>query len=296
MRHRILAILALMVTHAAGCSEPLPQEGDLGVFVPEDLIQEEDDVQANYESEEVWTHLCSPTTETKLHWLYVGVQMFETTMEHQLPGLQVPGVTVDFYDFCDTKVHSLVTNEQAVGGFQILIDGDGFDGYLEYTQENYPLFRQFDKPFRQFVQIIKGRMFEGPLFEAPLTVVGQSSSRGYIQGTVYNWYDEKPLPGAVIEAEIGGKKAGEVWYLPDALPVPSQALKATEKTGAFFVVNLPPGQVLLRATLSDGRVFERPAKTWRLDSFPRKTITEVGIPVYPDQEFEVCDAYNCPEK
>lgn len=295
-RSPALLLAASLALGILRCSDPVPASDDLGAFVPEDLVAEPGDDVANYGSTEVWSHLCSPTEETKLHWLYVGVQMFETTLEHQLPGLQVPGIKVDFYDFCDTLVHTLVTDDNAVGGFQIEIDGDGFDGYLEYTKEGYPLFRQFDKPFHQFVQIIKGRLFEGPLFEAPLMVVKQRPELGYIQGTVYNWYDEKPIPGAIIEAEVNGKPAGDIFYLPDALPVPSKDLKMTEKTGAFFVVNLPPGQVLVRATLSDGRVFQRPAKTWRLDSFPRRTITEMGVPVYPDQVFETCDAYNCSEK
>lgn len=297
MRTLLLWLSApLVLLLVGGCSEPAPADEDLGAFVPDDMVAEPEDSTTNYGSSDVWSSLCSPTTEEKLHWLYVGVQMFETTLENQLPGLQVPGVTVDFYDFCGTKFYTLVTDENAIGGFQIEVDGDGFDGYLEYTQEGYPLFRQFDKPFRKFVQVIKGRMFEGVLFDGPLMVVEQKENLGYIQGTVYNWVDEKPIPGAKIEAEVNGVAAGEIFYLPDSLPVPSKKLSVTEKTGAFFAVNLPPGQVLLRATLSDGRVFERPAKTWRLDSFPRKTITEVGIPVYPDQVFEECDAYNCPEK
>ena len=292
---QLLAWLPGLAMLVGACANPQPEVEDLGVFVPEDLVAQAEDTSTNYVSEDVWSSLCSPNNGEKLHWLYVGVQMFETTLENQLPGLQVPGVTVDFYDFCDTKFYTMVVDENAVGGFQIEVDGDGFDGYLEYTQEGYPLFRQFDKAFRDFAQVIKGRMFEGVLFDGPLMVVEQRDNLGYIQGTVYNWADEKPLPGAKIEAEINGKPAGEIFYLPDSLPVPSKKLSKTEKTGAFFAVNLPPGQVLLRATLSDGRVFERPAKTWRLDSFPRKTITEVGIPVYPDQILEGCDAYNCPE-
>lgn len=272
-----------------GCGSQGATDEDLGSFLPgESDTNGEDGGFVNFEAGEVWSALCSEVNEgAKLHWLYVGFQMYEIDVDHQEPpGFPVPNVELAIYDFCGNKIRDAYIGEDATTGFQMEVDEDGFIGYVEYTKPGYPLFRNFDKLFGNFVQVMKLHLFSGVLFDAPLSVVGQKQFTGYIQGGVYNFVDEKPLPGVQITAEVNGKPAGDIYYLPDSLPVPSQAIDRTETTGSFFVVNAPPGQILVTAHLPDGRKVTAPARTWRLDSFERRTITILGIPVYPDMVIE----------
>jgi len=288
MRNLLRTVMVPLCLTLVSCSESAPQEEDLGNFLPskaQDTVSS--DKWVDYEDED-WTHMCKPAEDpSRYHYLYVGGQLVETTPEYPIIGVPVPGVTVEFYDMCHVKFEERVTQNEGSVGFQIKIDNKGFDGYIRYTKENYPLFVTFDKPFSGFVMVNKIRMFSGVIFDAPISIVGQDLDLGYIQGTVYNLVDEKAIPGAVVTATSGGKPNGIIGYLGDSLPIPMMNLTQTGNQGVFFVVNATPGKIVITATLPDGRVFQRPAMTWPVNSWPTKSISQVGIPVYPDSEYGV---------
>lgn len=284
MRPGLWLVTVCICATLAACSSQTVEEEDLGSFLPEDTAQGESDTYINYGTED-WSTLCKPDEVSKdYHWLFVGAQLYKNTTEHPVKGEPMVGIRIEFRDLCDDVFHEGITGEDGTYGFQLKIDDPGFDGYFQYSEEGGPLFRSFDKRFGGFVQVNKIRMFDGLLFDSPLVIVGQNNNLGFLQGTVYNLVDEKTVPGVVITATTNGQPNGDIGYLADDLPIPNMALTETKGQGVFFVVNAQPGQIVIHAVLPDGRTFDRPAKVWAVNSNPSKTITQVGLPVYPDYD------------
>lgn len=291
MRMSGLAVIVMAILLGA-CGDGSDTQDDLGSFLPEGEGAQSDATEDISLEGQDWSHLCKPSDlPSNYHYLYLGVQLVLATVEHAVVGVPMVDVTVEFFDMCDEKFAEAVTQEDGTAGFQLKVGGEGFDGYMQYTTETLPEFRTFDKPFSGFVMVNKLRMFDKTLFDSSLAIVGQKEHLAYVQGTVYNLVNENSLPGVVIRATSNGEPNGQIGYLGQELPLPMFNLTETQDQGVFFVVNAKPGQMIIEATLPDGRVFTRPVITKAMNSHPRKTITEVGIPVYPDAENGVPPAW-----
>lgn len=279
IRHRVIAFLALVAASAAGvaCTDGSAQAGDLGPFLPTDtgpvvdvFVPDGGDFTTTY---------CRFNQGEFADYLYIGGQVLEMTVENQDPGILVPGVQVDFRDYCGELVGTGVSGEDGTFAFNIEVGINGFDGYAEYTLPGYPLFRQFDKWYKGDHMFTNFRLFKGVLFDGPLMMVGQEDHLGFIQGSVYNLGDGAEVPGATVQAT-----SGTVIYFSDDLPVPDEKLKETQSRGVFFIYNVNPGEVKVAITLPDKRIISRYVRTWPVNSHPEKTITQVGVPVDPAVE------------
>lgn len=260
----------------ASCSAGSVPDEDLGPLLPRQ-DGTGSDILVQTDAPVTWTHLCRANEGGNPSLLLIAGQAFEISLTNQNPGEVVPGLHFDFFDFCHEKFAAAESGPDGTFVFQMEVGENGFDGYVEYTKEGYPLFRQFDKRFQGPVVATKFRLAAGLLFDGPLLILGQESNLGFIQGSAYNLVSEKPIPGVKVTST-----SGFVAYLSDTLPVPDKTLPYSQSQGVFFVYNVQPGEVELTAHLPDGRQFVRPVFVWPLNSHPRRTITQVGIPVYPE--------------
>jgi len=289
----ISILFAILLSSCTGNERPTD---DLGAFLPTDSGLDHDDIFIG-DSGAIWTQFCKANEGGNPRRLLVAGQVVELTPENQY-GSPFSGVTVDFYDYCSQKVASAVSGVDGTFAFYLEVGQNGFDGYAEYTRpedprectppdckhEGYPVFRQFDKRYHGDIVATIYWLVAGLLFEAPLNILGQNGKLGFIQGSIYNLVGGKEVAGAVFETS-----SGIVTYLSDTLPVPDPKLTETQSRGVFFVYNAMPGQVMLTASLPDGRIIEKPVIVWAVDSHPRKTITVVGIPVYPGLDVTLPD-------
>ena len=272
MRRSLLAALLLF-----SCTEGSPDVGDLGSLLPTADSGSSD--MAVVDTTAITGNECIANQgKTKRH-LFIGGMVYEMTMKSQDPGEILPGVTVDYYDYCEEQFGSAVSGEDGTFSFYIPAGEFGFDGYAEFTKPGYPLFRQFDKPFKGDYIFTAYRLFEGPIFDGPLVMVGQKDNLGFVQGTFYNLIGGHEIAGVKLAASTG-----DVSYFSDALPVPDPDLTETQSRGVFFISNATPGELILQYTLPDGREEEKKVKVWPVNSYEDKTITQVGVPINPGIE------------
>ncbi len=259
------------------CTEGTSDVGDLGSLLPSTDSGSED--LSTVDTTVITGNECIANQgETKRH-LFIGGMVYEMTLKNQDPGEILPGVTVDYYDYCDEQFGSVVSGEDGTFSFYIPRGEFGFDGYAEFTKPGYPLFRQFDKPFKGDYIFTAYRLFEGPIFDGPLIMVGQKDNLGFAQGTFYNLMGGLEIPGVKVTASTG-----DVLYFSDALPVPDADLTETQSRGVFFIANATPGELIIYYTLPDGREGEKKVKVWPVNSYEDKTITQVGVPISPSVE------------
>jgi len=221
--------------------------------------------------------------------LSVVGQMFEMSFENLFPGEYVGNVLVKVKDLCGNEAYSFEVGDIGSFAFHLPVGDDGFHGYFEfpyrpewmavedYPFADYPLFREFDKPFNGDYIHCNLRLFAPDILSIPLTVLKQKETLGYIQGTLYEWVTYDTIAGAKIQPS-----SGTTTYISDAAHLPDSSLTETQTKGLFLVANCTPGPVVLTVHFTSGAVIEKTVHVWPLNSEPNDVITNVGIPVTAD--------------
>ena len=270
--HGVAALLLLL-----SCTEGSPDVGDLGSLLPTTDSASSD--RAAVDTITITGTECIANQGKVKRHLFIGGMVYEMTIKNQDPGEVHSGIIVDFYDYCDEPFGTAVSGKDGTFSFYIPIGEFGFDGYAEFTKPGYPLFRQFDKPFKGDYIFTAYRLFEGPIFDGPLMMLGQKDNLGFAQGTFYSLIGGHEIAGVKISPS-----SGDISYFSDSLPVPDPKLTETQSRGVFFVSNATPGELIIQYTLPDGREGEKMIKVWPVNSYEHKTITQVGVPINPGIE------------
>lgn len=200
--------------------------------------------------------------------VYAGLTRLITPTNPDL-GEPLGNVAITVYDMSQSVLVSTVSDEDGAFAFAIPLPGGPTDGYVEMVKEGFPVTRQFDRRFDENWTNMRLRMLDSILYDIPRQMLGQQDDRGYIQGSIYRKDTEVPIANVRIEASCG-----EVAYLKDGLPVPTKDIETTQSQGVFFVINCPPGPVMLRAYNDKELIAERTVLVW-----PKQVLTQVGIPV-----------------
>jgi hypothetical protein len=268
----------------AACEGNSPEAGDLGSFFAVEAAGA--DVGADVPGEDGRGPGACFTGEPAKEDLSVAGQMFEMSFENLFPGDYVGNVDVKVVDLCGTVVRQFEVGASGSFAFHLPVGEQGFDAYFEFPHKpdampaaeyrfaDYPLYREFDKPFRGTYIHCNLRIFSPQVISIPLTMLKQAPDLGYVQGTLYEWVTYDTIAGAVI-----APSSGQTTYISDAAHLPDQTLTKTQGKGLFIVANVTPGEVVLAVTLPTGNVVEKTVTVWPLNSHPNKMITNVGVPV-----------------
>jgi len=289
----VSAILAMMIKLFAlvallfGCAEPRPELGDVGPFLPEDVAVVEDgttgfDVGGTGET---W---CFTAPEESEEDLSIVGQLFEMSWSNMYPGEYTGDVRIRIMDMCGTEVHSFDVLPTGSYALHLPVGTAGFNGYFEFPYcpgsgdpgsfkfNDYPLFREFDKPFAGKYIHSNVRIFIPDIITFATAIVEQKDDAGYVQGTVYRWLDYETVQGAAIVPS-----SGKVWYISNA-QIPDAALSETQNKGMFVVANAAPGPFEIQVTLPSGKSFTKRIHTWAYKSQPNGVVTNTGVPVPPE--------------
>lgn len=277
------ALTGFLAACLLACSSTPPEAGDFGSFLPPDAARGSEIAAMDVVSGQ----RCHPGTEADEDLSLVG-QMLQMHFENLWPGDYVPDVEIRLFDWCGNHLHSFQTND--IGSFAFHFDAGvgGFDGWLEYPYKppwmeesewefgDYPIYREFDKPFDGVYAHINLRLFDPKVLSLPLTITGQKEDKGYIQGTLYQWLDYHTIAGAVVEAS-----SGTTTYISNA-SLPDMALGETQDKGLFLIANTTPGPVEVTVHLPNGNDISKTVLTWPLGPAADRLVTNVGFPVPPE--------------
>jgi hypothetical protein len=277
---RVPALLAALLL---ACSATPPEATDFGSFMPPDTAEPPEITAIDVTSGQ----RCHPPDEAEEDLSLVG-QMLQMHFENLWPGDYVPHVQIRLFDWCENHLHTFETNDIGSFAFHFNAGIGGFDGWLEYPHKpewmeesewkfgDYPIYREFDKPFEGTYAHINLRLFDPKVVSLPLTITGQEEDKGYIQGTLYQWFDYHTIEGAVIEAS-----SGVTTYISNA-SLPDMALGETQEKGLFLIANTDPGLVVVTVRLSNGNEVSKTVLTWPLGPKEDRIITNVGFPIPPE--------------
>ena len=282
---RVPVVLILVLALAVSCEGNAPNSGDLGSFLPRDFLAvDTGPSSAELKSGET---LCFTGHEGELD-LSVAGQMFEMSFKNLFPGEYIGDVHVKVRDLCGNQVHDFDVASIGSYAFHLPVD-EGFNAYFEFPYKpewladedypfaDYPLYREFDKPFKGDYIHCNLRLFAPDIISIPLSVLKQKDHLGYVQGTLYEWITYDTIADAIITPS-----SGKTTYISDTAHLPDGALTATQTKGLFLVANVQPGELTLTVELPSGNTVEKTVIVWPLTSEPNKVITNVGVPILPD--------------
>ena len=281
---RFSGFAAVLLCTLSACSATAPETGDLGSFFPPDIAAG-DGIGAEVSKGEAW---CFSSSEGAEQDLSVVGQVYEMAGDNLFPGHHTGDVTIKIFDVCGLPIHEFDVPPNGGFAFHLAVGDAGYDAYFEFPHRpehvaeedfpfgEFPLIREFDKPFHGAYIHSNLRLFNPDVVKFPLKIVDQQPEFAYVQGTIYNILDYETVVGAVVTPS-----SGDVWYISDQ-HIPDSTLNETQHRGMFIVANCDPGPIELLFTLPGEKSFAKRVTGWPMNTHPNNLFTSVGVPVDPE--------------
>lgn len=284
-------ILVIMLVLGVACSASRPDTGDLGSFMPGDLGGAEGDVVL--QDLGAVDAMCRGTIIGGNEDLSVVGQLYLMSWDNLFPGDHTGDVNVKLFDMCGEEFFSFDVLPWGSFAFHLPMDEEGYDGYFEFphrpdfvaeeewTLGGHPLVREFDKPFFGHYIHVNLRIFDPAIMTFSTSILQQEDDKGYVQGTIYDWFDYHTLADVVVTSS-----SGKVWYVSEA-NLPDATLEMSQHKGIFLIANAEPGLVKIDLALPNGNTVSKTILTWPMkgavDGQPDRLLaTSVGYPVPPE--------------
>ena len=285
---KLFAVIMLLTLVA--CTGSRPETGDLGSFFPPDMVSGGDAHQQDLGTVDA---LCRGTVIGGNEDLSVVGQLYLMSWDNLFPGDHFGDVHVKLFDMCGEMFFEYDVLPWGSFAFHLPMDEEGYDGYFEFpfrpesvaqedwTLDSYPLVREFDKPFAGNYIHVNLRIFDPDIMQFSTSILKQEDALGYVQGTIYNWFDYYTLADVVVTSS-----SGKIWYVSEA-NLPDASLEKSQHKGIFLIANADPGLVKIDLELPNGNTVTKTILTWpfkgSVEGQPdRALVTSVGYPVPPD--------------